>query len=123
MTMMSFDISETAVEITRDVLRKYGMDASRAKVAGIMDTGYETETFDGVIAHAVVDHLTLEDARKAIRELYRITRKNGLLMVSFDMAEEECCFIRTIGQGLVNFLKTTISYIKQTKGNENELLF
>lgn len=85
----SFDISETSVEITKAGLKKYGIDPGNVKVASITDTKYADETFDGVIAHAVIDHLMLADACKALEELLRITEKGGLIMMSFDTAEEE----------------------------------
>lgn len=85
----SFDISETAVEITRNGLKRYGFDAMHVKVASVLDTGYEDESFDGVIAHAVLDHLVVADANQALTELFRITKINGLILVSFDIAEED----------------------------------
>ncbi|WP_024865331.1 class I SAM-dependent methyltransferase [Butyrivibrio sp. FCS014] len=85
----SFDISETAVKLTINALEKYGIDPSNVKVASILATGYADSSFDGVIAHAVLDHLTLEDAKKALAELFRITRSGGLIWLSFDIPEEE----------------------------------
>ncbi len=85
----SFDISKTAVEITASGLSRYGFDAGHVKVSDILNTGYSDEMFDGVIAHAVLDHLLVADAKKALRELFRITKKNGLIMISFDVAEAE----------------------------------
>lgn len=84
----SFDISDTAVEITKNGLLRYGIDAKNVKAASILDTGYEDGFFDGVIAHAVIDHLTAEDAEKALEELIRITKINGLVLITFDVAEE-----------------------------------
>lgn len=85
----SFDISKTAVEITKAALNKYGINSSNVKVASILNTGYLDEMFDGVVGHAVLDHLIVSDAKKALDELFRITRKDGLIMVSFDNAEED----------------------------------
>ena len=84
-----FDISETSVEVTRSLLTEYGIDTSAYKEADILDTGYAAETFDAVTAHAVLDHLTYADAEKALHELYRITKENGLIFLSFDGMEEE----------------------------------
>lgn len=84
-----FDISHASVEITRQGLAQCGFDAVDVKVASILDTGYEDASFDAVNAHAVLDHLTVADAKKAIDELLRITRKGGLVLMSFDEAEEE----------------------------------
>lgn len=84
-----FDISIASVEITRQGLAQCGFDAVDIKVASILDTGYKDATFDAVNAHAVLDHLTVADARKAIKELFRIVRNGGLVLLSFDSAEEE----------------------------------
>mgnify|MGYP003442043216 FL=1 len=67
---------------------RYGIDAKNDKAASILDNGYEDGFFDGVIAHAVIDHLTAEDAEKALEELIRITKINGLVLITFDVAEE-----------------------------------
>ena len=83
-----FDISPTSVEITNRGLIKCGIDFVELKAASILDTGYENASFDAVNAHAVLDHLTVADAKKAIDELFRIIRKDGLVIVSFDSAEE-----------------------------------
>ena len=84
-----FDISTASVEITKRGLAKCGFGAVEVKVASLMDTGYEDASFDAVNAHAVLDHLTVADAKRAIGELVRITRKGGLVMISFDGTEEE----------------------------------
>lgn len=85
----SFDISDTAVEITKTGLKKYGLESDNVKAASILYTGYTDSFFDGVIAHAVIDHLTLKDANTALNELLRITKLNGLVLITFDIAEEE----------------------------------
>lgn len=84
-----FDISAKAVEITRKSLEPYGVDPANYKTASIIDTGYEDEAFDGTVAHAVIDHLTSELAVKAVNELLRITAKGGLVLLSFDEAEQD----------------------------------
>jgi len=83
-----FDISPTSVEITKAGLSKYNIDTSLYKVADILNTGYADETFEGLIVHAVLDHLTVADARKALDELHRIAKPDGLIFISFDAIEE-----------------------------------
>lgn len=84
-----FDISAKAVEIAKKGLEPYGIDPANYKVVDITDTGYDDEAFDGVVAHAVIDHLTSEYAEKAVNELLRITEKGGLVLLSFDAAEQD----------------------------------
>ena len=83
----SFDISETAVRLTRGNLKKLGYDVP-VKVADITRTGYRDGCFDGVFAHSVLDHMTCADARAAMEELFRIVRSGGLVLLSFDTPEE-----------------------------------
>ena len=84
-----FDISSTSAEITKQGLKKCGFPDVDIKVASLLDTGYGDASFDAVNARAVLDHLTVADAKKAIGELFRIIRNGGLVIVSFDSAEEE----------------------------------
>lgn len=110
-----FDISSMSVEITKKGLLKYGINSENVKVASILDTGYEAEFFDGVIAHAVIDHLILEDAIKALQELLRITRRDGLVLVTFDIAEVE-----DYEEEHILFKDGTMEYVT---GNRKGLLF
>ncbi len=84
----SFDISDTAVRFTAENLKALGYDIP-VKTADITQTGYRDGQFDGVFAHSVLDHMTCVDARAAIAELFRIVRPGGLVLLSFDTAEDE----------------------------------
>ena len=83
-----FDCSETALEIAAEGLNAFGY-APELKRADLLNTGYPDETFDGVLACSVLDHLTFSDAQRALTELCRITRQGGLLLLSFDAPETE----------------------------------
>ena len=85
----AFDISPKAVELTTKGLQKYGYNNVEVKLAGITDTGYDDGFFDAASAYAVIDHLTEEDGKRAIEELMRIVKPEGLLLLSFDNPEEE----------------------------------
>ena len=87
--VFGFDISPTAVKIAQSGLSRYGIDVTGFKTASILDTGYHDCEFDGIIAHAVIDHLTVDDAKRAINELLRITAPDGLICITFDNAEPE----------------------------------
>ncbi len=110
-----FDISKTAVDITKGFLRKYGFPSNTIKVASITNTGYEDGQFDGVIAHAVIDHLAISDAKLALKELLRIIRSNGLLMLSFDISEKD-----DLEEPHVLLEDGTMQY---TSGNRKGMLF
>ena len=84
-----FDLSPTAIEIAREALTAFGVEPAGMKATSVLDTGYPDERFDGTIAGSVLDHMTLEDAKKALEELLRITRNDGLILLSFDSPEAE----------------------------------
>ena len=84
-----FDISPTSVELTKQGLKKYGFPDLDIKVASLLDTGYEEASFDAANVRAVLDHLTIADAKAALQEMLRIVRKGGLIILSFDGVEAE----------------------------------
>lgn len=83
-SVSGFDVSETAVELTKGCLRKFDIDYDAFISCSITKIEFEDGRFDAVVAHAVIDHLTANDARQAISELERIVRHDGLIYVTFD---------------------------------------
>ena len=84
-----FDISKTSVEITKQGLKKCGFSDVDIRVASLLDTGYADASFDAVNVRAVLDHLTVSDAKSALQEMLRIVHKGGLVILSFDGVEDE----------------------------------
>ena len=85
----AFDVSPRAVELTTAGLKEYGYENVKVKIASVLDTGYDDASFDAVTAYAVMDHLTKKDLEKAIRELMRIVKEEGLVLISFDQPQDE----------------------------------
>ena len=83
-----FDVAANAVEIARSLLEKAGASAE-LKTASVRSTGYADEQFDCVISRDVIDHMTKRDAIAAVRELYRITKPGGLLLITLDYLDTE----------------------------------
>lgn len=84
-----FDLSESAVAVTKELLGRYKIDASRYRTADIQETEYEDEQFDAAIAYSVLDHMTAANAEKGMEELFRIIKPGGLLLLAFDSLEED----------------------------------
>ena len=80
----ALDVSETAVEITGRVLAQYGFKLAGHKTASVLDSGFPDGAFDGVVCFSVLDHMTVPDTKTAFRELLRVTRPGGLLLLAFD---------------------------------------
>ncbi len=85
----ALDVSQTAVDITGQVLERYGLRLAGHKTASVLDTGWPDGAFDAVVCFSVLDHMTVPDAQAALRELIRITRPGGLLLLAFDRPEED----------------------------------
>ena len=54
-----------------------------------METGYEDHAFDAVVCMDVLDHMPLQEAKKAVQELCRITRPGGCVIALVDGPDEE----------------------------------
>jgi len=87
--LSGFDVSEEAVRLAENMLQSFSLPYESFKVCSITDIAFERSLFDGVTAHSVIDHLTMDAAYKAIDELFRITKKGGLIFISFDGLEED----------------------------------
>ena len=85
----ALDVSETAVEITERVLDRYGLKPAGHRAASVLDSGFPDGAFDAVVCFSVLDHMTGPDGQTALRELLRITRPGGLLLLAFDAPDED----------------------------------
>ena len=83
-TVDGFDVSAHAAAIARTVT---GKDAFKA--ASILRTGYTDDKFDAVIARDVVDHISNLEAKAAVKELCRITKPTGIVLITLDAADRE----------------------------------
>lgn len=84
-----FDVSEESVKLTLGMLEDFNLAYRDYYTCSITDIKFQDDYFDGVVAHAVIDHMPSADAVKALNELLRITKKDGLIYVSFDGMEDE----------------------------------
>lgn len=84
-----FDFSEDAVWITKELLEPYGIQKEQFKTASLFRTEYPSHFFDAVAVRAALDHLCVDEFWRALREMKRITKENGLLYASFDPLEQD----------------------------------
>jgi len=83
------DISDYAIKITEEILKSLGLTYRQFKKCEMTNIQFEDNMFDGVTAHAVIDHLTLIEAQRSINEISRIVKPNGLVYISFDGLSDE----------------------------------
>lgn len=74
--LFGIDISKVAVDAAIKNLD------GEFKKASIQSIPYSDNFFDCVVALDVVEHLPIESLKKSINEIYRVTKKNGLIIVS-----------------------------------------
>ncbi|MCL2187869.1 MAG: class I SAM-dependent methyltransferase [Defluviitaleaceae bacterium] len=87
-----FDISDKSVDLTNRIMQAFGCENGGYKVCSLTSIEYDDASFDAVVAHAVIDHLPLADAKIALEELFRILVPDGLLYVTFDpLSEDDEC--------------------------------
>lgn len=84
-----FDLSEHAVEFTRRLLEGKGYPSQDFRAANVLETGYADGVFDAVVCRDVLDHMPLQKAVAAVRELLRIVRPGGVLLLTLDQTDEE----------------------------------
>jgi len=72
------DINEEALA----ACKKQGLQVKKASVTKIP---FKDETFDGANCQQVIEHLTPDDAFKMMKEMTRVVRKGGLIVISTEM--------------------------------------
>ena len=76
-----FDISEEGIEITKEWLKAEGL-AADLKVGSFYDKlPYPDNFFDAVISTSAIHHAKITSIRKAIYEIERVLRPNGLIFL------------------------------------------
>ena len=83
-----FDVAESAAGIARKLMTDNGFNG-KFVASDIKDTGLASESYDAVISLDVIDHMTKKDARHAMQELLRLTKKDSFVIVTVDSLDEE----------------------------------
>lgn len=84
-----FDLAEDAVLLTKKLLLEHGYSAKDFKRATILSTGYPSQCFDAVVARDVIDHMPIEQGIDAVKELLRIVRPGGCVLLTLDATDSE----------------------------------
>ena len=87
--VFGFDISPAAVNLSKELLSSGNIEHGNFQVRDILTTGFDDNQFDAVVSRDVVDHMSLRDGIAAIRELYRIVKKGGSIIITLDQLDAE----------------------------------
>lgn len=76
------DIAHSAL---RQAIEKWGRRGIQWVQAGVQELPYATGSFDGVVSLSTLDHFgTVEEIGESLRELARVTRPGGQLLLTLD---------------------------------------
>lgn len=81
------DISATAIEWAKDWASREGFQID-FRVGDITQLPYEDQSFDVVVSHGVLDHILMEDAKRAVSEVARIIKPGGLFYCDLKSADD-----------------------------------
>ncbi len=87
--IFGFDISPAAVRLSKELLSSRNIEYGDFRTCDILATGFDDNQFDVVISRDVVDHMSLIDGIAAVRELYRIVKKSGSIILTLDRSDAE----------------------------------
>jgi len=89
----ALDVSKTGVEITKKKAESFNLDI-KFKVRDMKDLPYSNNYFDAVICIFVLGHGLLNDNKKAVEEIYRVLKPNGMVVTEFMSIKD-----KTYGKG------------------------
>lgn len=81
------DISEQAIDWASGWAKNEGLDVD-FRVGDITNLPYADGFFDVVVTHGVLDHVPLETATKAVHEVRRVIKPNGLFYCDLRSIED-----------------------------------
>jgi len=84
-----FDISSTAAAMAKELLESRGFPGADFRASDIAATAYGDGQFDAAVSRDVIDHMPLKDGIAAVKELYRITKKGGTILLTLDRTDPE----------------------------------
>ncbi|MFH1004443.1 MAG: class I SAM-dependent methyltransferase [Bacteroidota bacterium] len=79
--MWAFDYSKEMVNCTRELVKKHNLKAEAITVDSVTNIPYDDNYFDVVYCLAVLDHLDFDNREKAYKELNRVLKKGGKLIL------------------------------------------
>ena len=88
-SVSGFDISEDAVQRAKRLMSENGYPTRGFRCVDILMTGYTDGSFDAVVARDVLDHMPIRDSMAAVKELLRIVRPGGCVLMTLDGTDEE----------------------------------
>jgi 2-polyprenyl-3-methyl-5-hydroxy-6-metoxy-1,4-benzoquinol methylase len=84
-TVLGVDIDKTSIQLANRIKEILKCENVEFQLADILDGGFEGEQFDVVIFFEALEHI--QEDEKAIREINKLLKTNGLLLLSVPYSE------------------------------------
>lgn len=86
--LVGVDINENALEEAKKLIKKEGVTNTKFVHANICDMPFENNSFDGVYAFNVMEHIFPEDQEDALKEIKRVLKKDKFFLVQVPTPQE-----------------------------------
>jgi len=80
--VVGVDVSKSALKIAKEWVRRENLTNAAFVQASMTNIPFSGNQFDGVISVSVIHHALKRNIAKAVDEIYRILKKNGLLLAN-----------------------------------------
>jgi ubiquinone/menaquinone biosynthesis C-methylase UbiE len=87
MEACGIDISSTAIEWAQDWAKREGFKID-FRVGNIAELPYPDQHFDVVVSHGVLDHMRMDEAKRAVAEVARVLTPKGLFYFDLKSADD-----------------------------------
>jgi len=78
----------------------------------ILDLDFENNSIAGIVAFYAIVHFTKEQVETAFREIYRVLKPSGLLLLTYHIGEETICLDEFLGKNIdIDFMFFNSDYI------------
>ena len=85
-----FDFAPEAIKRAKERLRKRGLQAFLKVWNARKKFPYQNEFFDGVLVIRVIHHYPTKIIKKIVKEIERVTKKNGYLYIQVPTLKSAC---------------------------------
>ena len=79
--MVGFDISEQMIKRAKKRIMREELSNVRLMIGSISNVGVKNDTFHKIICTSVLQYLDDEECEAALKELFRISRNNGIVIL------------------------------------------
>jgi len=105
--------SETAVQLARELLKKFGVKASINVGDFTKKLPYDDEFFDLIIDRSSLSCVSYENIKNVINEIHRVLKSGGYFLFT-PYSKSHTSFVESKKEILNNFIEVTTGSLKET---------